>query len=294
MRVDICDRLAPAEVAAVLDLIAAATAADGRTPVSQETQLELQRGSSALRHVVASGTEGLVGYGALTTTAGPRAMLAEIAVHPAARRLGHGEALLGALLALAAPQPLSIWAHGSNSATAGFAAAHGLRADRVLLQLRREVVAEPAAAALPRPYQLRTFRPGQDEDALLRANAAAFTALPDQGGWGWQDLADRMGQDWFDAAGCFLAVAPDGAIAGFHWTKRHPPEPLGEIYVLGVTPEHRHRGLARALAGIGMAHLCAAGCRTVLLYVDAANTPARRLYQALGFSHYDTDTLYRG
>jgi mycothiol synthase len=278
----------------VLEVIAAAAAADGRASVSQETQLELQRGSSALRHVVATGTEGLVGYGALTTTAGPRAMLAEIAVHPAARRLGHGEALLGALLALAAPQQLSIWAHGSDSAVAGFAAAHDLHADRILLQLRRDVAPEPAADALPQPYRLRTFRPGQDEDALLRANAAAFTALPDQGGWGRQDLADRMAQDWFDPTGCFLAIAPDGAIAGFHWTKQHPPEPLGEIYVLGVTPQHRQRGLARALAGIGLAHLGAAGCRTVLLYVDAANTPARRLYRELGFRQYDTDTLFRG
>ena len=288
------DRLAPAEVAAVLDLIATTAAADGRTPVSQETQLDLQRGSSGLRHVLAATGDSLVGYGALTTTAGPRAMLAEIAVHPAARRLGHGEALLGALLELAAPEPLSIWAHGSDSATAGFAAAHGLTADRTLLQMRRDLPADEAGPALPEPYRLRAFRPGRDEDDFLSANAAAFTELPDQGDWTAADLRARMAQDWFDPAGFFLAIAAAGELAGFHWTKRHPPGALGEIYLRGVVPAHRGRGLALGLAHYGLHHLSEGGATTAMLYVDAGNAQALRLYDRLGFRRVDTDTLYRG
>ena len=294
MRVRTCDRLASAEVAAVLELIAAVAAADGRTPISQETQLDLRRGSTGLHHVLATTGGVLVGYGALTTTAGPRAMLAEIAVHPAARRLGHGEALLGALLELAAPQQLSIWAHGSDSATGGFAAAHGLTADRALLQMRRDLPADLPAPALPEPYRLQSFRPGRDDEAFLSANAAAFTELPDQGGWTAADLRARMAQDWFDPAGFFLALAATGELAGFHWTKRHPPGALGEIYVLGVVPAHRGHGLALSLAQHGLQHLAGRGATTAMLYVDASNAPAQRLYHRLGFRRVDTDTLYRG
>jgi mycothiol synthase len=285
--------LRPWETAEVLALIAAATAADGRASVSAETQLDIRHGSRSLDHVLSYASGRLAGYGALTTAAGPRAMLAEIAVLPDARHRGHGEAILGELLRMAAPQRLSIWAHGADSAIAGFAEAHGLHRDRTLHQMRRPLDGVPPRQPLPTPYRVRTFAPGTDDEALLAANAAAFAQLPDQGGWTSTDLQARVTQDWFDPAGLFLAVAPDGLIAGFHWTKLHAPEPLGEIYVLGVRPAHRRHGLARALALWGLAHLADRGATTAMLYVDAGNAPALHLYTQLGFTRTDTDTLYR-
>jgi mycothiol synthase len=288
-----CDRLSADDVAAVLDLIAVAGARDGRAPVSEETLLELRAGSASLRHVLAMDDDGLVGYGALTTAAGPRAMLAEIAVRPDVRRHGYGEAILAALIELAAPARLSIWAHGAESATAGFAEAHGLRPDRRLWQMRVRLGTAAAPQQLPGRYRLRTFRPGADDAAFLAANAAAFPQLPDQGGWTQADLHARTVQDWFDPAGFFLVEAPGGEIAAFHWTKLHPPAPLGEVYVLGVVPAHRRRGLALALARHGLAHLVQCGADTAMLYVDAGNQPAVRLYARLGFQQVDIDTLYR-
>lgn len=287
------EALRPEEAGKVLALIADAAEADGRPSVSQETQLELRLGSRSLRHVLSYDSGRLAGYGALTTAAGPRAMLAEIAVQPGARRHGHGEAILGELLRMAAPQRLSIWAHGTDSAVAGFAEAHGLHRDRTLHQMRRALDGPPPDQPLPRPYRLRTFAPGADDDAFLRANAAVFAHLPDQGGWGAADLQVRLAQDWFDPAGFFLALDQDDGIAGFHWTKLHPPAPLGEVYVLGVVPGHRGRGLAMALAQRGLAHLADQGVRTAMLYVDTDNAPALRLYARLEFSPTDTDALYR-
>lgn len=292
MTVALREQLTSAELAEVFELIAATSAADGRDAISQETRIDLQRGSTTLRHVLATADGSVVGYGVLTTAAGPRNMLAEIVVAPAVRRHGHGEALLGALVEAARPESLSIWAHGADAATLSFAAALGLRPDRVLWQMRRDLTDPPHPSA-PDKLHLRTFRPGIDDGAFLSANAAAFTDLPDQGGWGPQDLQDRMAQDWFDPAGFFLAVAEDGSIAGFHWTKQHRPALLGEIYVLGIVPQYRRTGLGRLLAEVGLAHLHAVGNREVLLYVDAANVAARGMYEGLGFRPHDRDTLFR-
>ena len=55
------------------------------------------------------------------------------------------------------------------------------------------------------------------------------------------DLADRMAEPWFDAAGFFVATIND-TMVGFHWTKQHQDQ-LGEVYVLGVAPSAAGRGL---------------------------------------------------
>jgi mycothiol synthase len=65
------------------------------------------------------------------------------------------------------------------------------------------------------------------------------------------------------------------------------------VYVVGVDPAARGRGLGRALVLAGLRHLRAEGLPAVLLYVDAGNTSAVALYQSLGFTRWDTDVLFR-
>ena len=66
------------------------------------------------------------------------------------------------------------------------------------------------------------------------------------------DLRARMAEDWFDPAGFLLAERPDGGgLLGFHWTKIHPRTgshpSIGEVYVVGVTPQAQGTGLGKAL-----------------------------------------------
>jgi mycothiol synthase len=174
------------------------------------------------------------------------------------------------------------------------AATHGLRAERDLLQM---FVPLPVDEAVP-PIALRSFVPGEDEAAWVEVNNRAFAAHPEQGGWTRKVVEAREAEPWFDPNGFLLHHDPDtGRLAGFVWTKVHDDESprLGEIYVIAVDPDFGGRKLGRTLtlAGLDWMHRTR-GIDRGMLYVDAANGPAVRLYTSIGFTVDHTDRAYAG
>jgi mycothiol synthase len=217
---------------------------------------------------------------------------AELVVHPAYRGHGHGRALGSALLAESGKR-LRVWAHGGHSAARHLSQVLGLTLFRELRQLRRSLT----DLDLPEPkladgVSVRTFVPGRDDAAWLALNAEAFAHHPEQGSLTQRDLDDRKAEAWFDPAGFFLAFRGDELI-GFHWTKVHAEEGLGEVYVLGVRPGAQGGGLGKALTTIGLRHLARQGLPTAMLYVDADNKAAVTVYERLGFRTHETDLMYR-
>jgi mycothiol synthase len=295
-RIDVLDELAPPQAQAVLALIEEAAAVDGQAAVSEQGRLNLRGGArEGVRHLLVHGEdEALVGYAQLEDTDPVEAPAAELVVHPAYRVKGHGRALGHALLE-ASDRRLRVWAHGGHPAARHLAGLLGLALFRELRQMRRPLgdgdpLPEPV---LPEGLTVRTFVPGQDDAAWLAVNAAAFAHHPEQGNLTQRDLADREAEPWFDPAGFFLAFR-DSKLAGFHWTKVHSAEQLGEVYVLGIDPGEQGSGLGKALTAIGLRHLAYdRGLPTAMLYVDADNIPAVTVYERLGFRTHEVDLMYR-
>jgi mycothiol synthase len=267
--------------------------------VSEEAELRLQHGGppGGRDLLVGTGSE-LAGYARFDDGE------AELVVHPALRRRGYGRALLTRLEELAGSRPLRIWAHGDLPGSRELAVPRGYTRARVLLQMRRDLagVDPDPRPSLPDGVEVRTFRPGRDEQAWLRVNARAFAAHSEQGSWTPTDLRLREQEPWFDPAGFLLAWRGDpddgGSLLGSHWTKVHPPgdvadEPVGEVYVLGVDPDAQGLRLGRALTDLGLAHLRSRGLGQVLLYVDEDNAAAVRLYEGRGFRRFSVDVSWQ-
>ncbi|MFC9813565.1 mycothiol synthase [Streptomyces virginiae] len=288
------DELTGEQADAVLDLIEDAARTDGTTAVSEQGRLQLRGGPRpGIRHFLLTDGGRLAAYGQLEDTDPVEAPAAELVVHPALRGRGHGRAMGMALLA-ASGKRLRVWAHGGKSAARHLAQVLGLTLFRELRQLRRPLTegAPLPDPVLPPGVTVRTFQPGTDDAAWLAANAAAFAHHPEQGSLTQRDLDDRIAQPWFDAKGFFLAER-DGELAGFHWTKVHAADQLGEVYVVGVLPGAQGGGLGKALTAIGLQHLAAQGLPTAMLYVDADNPAALAVYEGLGFTTHEVDLMYR-
>ncbi|CAM5376212.1 mycothiol synthase [Streptomyces griseomycini] len=291
--------LSPEQTEAVLALLAQAARTDGQQAVSEQGRLQLRGGErEGVSHLLlfVNGEDGeddvLVGYAQLEDTDPVEPPAAELVVHPSHRGHGHGRALGAALLA-ASGKRLRVWAHGGHSAARHLAQVLGLTLFRELRQMRRPLVGfDLPDPVLPEGVTVRTFVPGRDDAAWLAVNAAAFAHHPEQGSLTQRDLDAREAEPWFDPEGFFLAER-EGRIVGFHWTKVHEAEGLGEVYVLGVSPDAQGGGLGKSLTTIGLRHLADKGLPTAMLYVDADNKAAVSVYERLGFVTHETDLMYR-
>jgi mycothiol synthase len=303
-QVEVVGPLGSEELAVVAALVEAATEADGVRPLSEHAMLHLRYGGdAAVRNVLVYEDGVLAAYGHVDPTDLVSGASAEVVVHPTRRGAGLGRLLVQAALDEAPAGRLRLWAHGDHPAASALAASMGFTRVRALWQMRRSLYAALPRVPLPDGVTVRTFRPGTDDDAWLRLNAEAFRDHPEQGTWTSHDLHQRMAEPWFDPEGFFLAER-DGALVGFHWTKVHGSttdedagaghghDAIGEVYVVGVAPSEHGRGLGKALTVVGLQHLRQRGLPDAMLYVEADNTAAVRLYTGLGFTRWETDVMF--
>ena len=293
------DPVAPDDVAAVRALATAAAAADGHPPFGDSVWRDLAEPSTTSRLLIAYDRDTPVAALHLHLRASEQRVTAGLVVDPAHRDGAVARAVLDAgieHLATTGGRELELWLFGVDDSADALARDAGLVVERELWQMR---VALPLVEhpRWPPGLTVRAFEPGPDDAAWLAVNNRAFVSDPDQGGWTVDALLQRQAEPWFDPSGFLLAL--DGAgIAGFCWTKLHPSDPpvepasLGEIYVIGVDPDHHGKGLGRALVVAGLASLYERGATVGMLFVDSGNASAVALYRKLGFETTRIDRAY--
>ncbi len=317
-RLEIKRQMGKVDIAAVSELLDVAAAVDGHYPLGEHQWLDLVHGS---RHGFAGlvawepGHDHPVGYAQLTREDSPAhhgpLWDLEYVVDPHHRMAndGIGENLVGTALDIVRHEGggrVHMWVPKPTAAHDRLAETVGMARGRELRQLRRALPVHQQATVDVRP-----FVPGRDEEAWLEVNNRAFSWHPEQGGWDLETLRHREAQPWFDPSG-FLLHERDGKLAAFCWTKVHHDDgtgpghggghrhghdhdqDLGEIYVVAVDPAYQRMGLGRQMVLAGLDWLTSRGIRTAMLYVDAVNDGALRLYEDMGFTLDHVDRAYVG
>jgi len=80
-----------------------------------------------------------------------------------------------------------------------------------------------------------------------------------------------------------VAVTPDGVIAAYVNGWIDPANRIGDFGPVGALPAYRRQGLTRAVLLDGLRRMRVRGMDRVCVSTGASNTPARRLYESIGF-----------
>ena len=164
---------------------------------------------------------------------------------------------------------------------------------RMEISLRRL----PATPSIPSGYQLVPWGEHLTDahaDVKYRSfcdeiDSTLFPCLGEPNGCRrlMNDISQKEG---FVPSATWLAVQPIGETLDLCGTVQgiRDQAGFGGVQNLGVTPEHRGRGLGTSLLLHALLGFRQAGVRTVHLEVTAQNASAVRLYRQLGFRHAKT------
>jgi mycothiol synthase len=132
---------------------------------------------------------------------------------------------------------------------------------------------------IPGAYVIRTYRPGDGAVWCRLINDAIGGEYTEE-----RFEQEMSGAPGLEPADLFFAVSGD-APAGTAWARRakQRPEQMGYVHMVAVAPEHRGRGLGRALVLSVLRRFREVGLASAMLETDDIRLPAIRLYLGLGF-----------
>lgn len=260
--------------------------ADGHWPLGEHKYLGLVQGDNSNSIGIVAETDDddavIIGYAHLSPNRDDAGWGLELAFHPLWRSDTLLEEVVHAAMEAvrtAGGDALRLWVF--RPSVAGALTNLGFNPERELRQLRCHLPLSHSSGVLEN-YDVRPFRPGEDDEIWIEVNNRAFAGHPENGSWTTDVLSDRMAQTWFNPEGFVMAWDGD-SLAGFCWTKLHD-DGVGEIYIIAADPQWQGSGLGKALVIAGLEHLHEhEGATTGMLYVDAANRKALQLYERLGF-----------
>ena len=232
----------------------------------------------------------LVGYTDLVAELAIGRVILDCWVHPQHRRRG----LATKLLDYAIPRAQEL---GARVAHVSVAEAN-LLAQRVLsklgfervrrfLELRLDLAKIPGPGSDQEALSCWHLRPGEEEK-LTRIQNRAFA-----GSWGYnldtlETVTYRTRLSHCSPEDVILAGGDDSTV-GYCWTgvigtgDESAGDREGRIFMLGVDPTYRGKGIGKRVLLAGLAYLKSQGLRVAGLTVDSENQVAGALYHSLGF-----------
>jgi GNAT superfamily N-acetyltransferase len=131
---------------------------------------------------------------------------------------------------------------------------------------------------LPDRYQIRSARGIEEADALAEVHAASFGS-----NWTAKTYRKVMESPGYAAEREYVVISPQGTFAAFTVTWHDTYNRIGSFEPVGTHPDHRRKGLARALLNYGKGQMASGGMEfaTVANFID--NQAASSLYQGCGF-----------
>ena len=144
--------------------------------------------------------------------------------------------------------------------------------------LNRADLADAGEPVLPRGYRIRTVRGPEEAGRVAALHAASFGST-----WTEELYRAVMASPGYDPGREFVVEASDGALAAFTVTWHDDVNGLGLFEPVGTHPDHRRRGLGKALLWFAMRRMAAAGLTHALVVNEGDNEGSRSLYRSCGF-----------
>ena len=160
--------------------------------------------------------------------------------------------------------------------------------DRWLEHMVRSLDDPPPEPDVPAGYRLRTVRGDEDVEARVDVHRAAFApsrVVP-------ESYRNVMRAHPYKRELDYVVEAPDGSFAAFCLCWLDERNAVGEFEPVGTHPDHRRRGLARAVCLAGLRALRERGARTAVVY-SVGGSPATALYESLGFESISRHAKFR-
>jgi mycothiol synthase len=238
----------------------------------------------------------IAGFINLTPELAIRRVLIDYFIHPQHRRRGLAKGLLDHATQRASElgaEVLQANVRRDNSSTRKTLSRLGFRMVRRFLELRLAISELPEVAH--HAYSLRYLESGE-EALLAHLQNRCFADT-----WGYnpntaEEIAYSLKLSGASAQDVTL-VCEQGRPVGYCWARincgseRGGEGKRGRIFMLGVDPSYRGRGIGKIALLAGLAHLKSRGVLTVELTVDSQNQAALALYHSLGFELW-TSSLY--
>jgi mycothiol synthase len=172
----------------------------------------------------------------------------------------------------------------------------GLRfsVERYAFLLVREDLDVPVVE-LPEGYELRSFRPGQDEENWLTVRNAAFSTLKgSETPLTTKSVTKQLTDDDYLEGGMMILFnqeKPVGVIRGAH--DEYLEAPIMNIGPVAILPEFQGRGLGRALLRAFLRFAKEIGYKRTILSVNGENVRARVFYIQEGFKQVEAVVCYQ-